>query len=230
MNGRIALCVPSRGRASILARLVRSFQQTTSGNADLLIRNGEKDPTCAEYAVFDGIDSVIRVVGTDDGFGWPTATYCLAIEDLRLRYPDYSYYAMMEDDCTLLDSGWDKWLIDAFETFPNRVGVIHLVDVSNQIHALAASAEWINAVGHFMCPELREEAFDGLMRLAGSSMKQGTGARILHRPVPPHEGRGGFIYTGYADTRSYWDEDVRSFARWDMTEYQKRILTAQEAR
>ncbi len=229
MNGRLALLVPSRGRPAVLADLIDSFEKThTPGLSDLIFRNGEDDPIWSEYLTYEDHPTIMRVLGSDKGFGWPTAGYCLAIEDLRHRFPHYSYYAMMEDDCLLLEKGWDAEVIRLINEDPQKLRVVHFTDVSNQIHAMATSAEWINAVGHFLAPELREKGFDGLLTLAKSMDAICDGPKIQHCPVPPSRGRAGFIYSGYKDIQQYWHEDVTAFNQWDCTPYQERLRQARE--
>ena len=211
--------------------MLASFRSThTRGLSDLVIRTGEQDPTAREYSgITREFDDVIWYHGTDDGFGWPTAGYCLAIEDIVKRFPDYSYYMMLEDDCLLLKAGWDAWMIDQFESFPNRIGLIHL---ASSIHALVASREWIDALGFFQPPVLREHGFSGLLDLGEKSgyMVEGAGCPIDHRPVSPDRGRPGFIFTGYPETRAHWNEDEAALTRWRSEELPGLVSRLHEAR
>ena len=233
-NGRILVCVPSRGRAQVASEMLDSYYSKRSYEnlTDIVIRVGEKDPTAHEYHALQG--RAIIYYGTDDGFGWPTSSYCMAIEDIRKKFPGYSYYMMLEDDCVFETLNWDVWIDDQYKYhMPNRIGLIRLVDVSFQIHALVASAETIDVLGFFQCPELREQAFTGLLDLGNASgtMIEGHGCAIRHTPVAPGRGRPGYIYTWYGDTRSFWDEDCATLERWrkdTLPELAKRLKEARD--
>lgn len=229
-NGKILVCVPSRGRPQVVREMLGSFDVTTFGFADLIVRTGEKDPEAHRYA---GITSEFNDVqwyhGPDEGFGWPTAGYCMAIEDIVKRFPDYSYYMMLEDDCLLLQRNWDKWVVEQFAAMPNHIGLIHL---ASSIHALIASREWIDTLGFFLPPVLREHGFSGLMEIGtdSGSMIEGTGCPIDHRPVSPGRGRAGFVYTGYPETRTFWAEDEMALSRWRQDELPGLVSKILEAR
>lgn len=229
-NGKILVCVPSRGRPDVVREMLTSFRDThTSGLSDVLVRTGEKDPVAKKYTGISlEFKDVIWHHGTDEGFGWPTAGYCLAIEDIVKRFPDYSYYMMLEDDCLLLTPGWDRWMIERFEDFPNRIGMIHL---TSSIHALVVSRQWIDTLGFFQPPVLREQAFNGLLDIgAAGFMVEGTGCVIDHRPVSADRGRPGFIFTGYPEIQSYWAADEAALTKWRAEELPGLIERLREAR
>jgi len=185
-NGRVALLVPSRGRPKAFARLVDSFLANGTGYSDLILRNGEADPVKDEYAMFEGIPGVIRVVGTDQGFNsFGTAGYNPAQEDLWERFSDYSAYISIEDDCVLETPGFDQWLLAEFDRFPGRVGLIELYDRSQTIHCPCLSAEWCDALGYLFLPGVGEHGFHQVLQLAQADPPQylvGTGAHFTHYP------------------------------------------------
>lgn len=179
-NGRLAILVPSRGRPQSFLRLMESFLKTTTGCADLILRNGDADPRYHEYSSFEGFPHVIRVVGPDTGFksSWRgTAGYNPAQQDLWKRFPGYAAYLCIEDDCVFHTQDWDRWVLSSFDVFPGRVGVTELYDRSQTIHCLAMSAEWCGALGYLCHPDLAENAFEQTVVLANMSPKQIQGAR-----------------------------------------------------
>ncbi len=177
-NERVAVCVPSRGRRVQFQAFLDSFDATHTGHAQVLLRNGLYDPDLESYSDIDH-PCVTRMVGRDDGFeGWPTSGYCFAMQDLWWHHPGFAAYSMMEDDCTLLDEGWDHTLLDRFAMFPDRVGLVRW-EVGG-ITVLAASREWCERLGYFMLRELREQAWEGLLLLAGARIIDGP--RLAHWP------------------------------------------------
>lgn len=196
-NGRLAICVPSRGRPRTFARFLDSFYRHGSlGLTDVLLRNGERDPLRDGYSMFEGMPNVIRVVGPDDGFNttWVgSAGYAPAQQDLYERYPDYSAYLCIEDDTVLETNAFDDWLLARLGDFPGRVGMIELYDRSQTIHVQCFSAEWCRAVGHLCNPEVGELAFELALRLANSAFYRSGkgGAEFTHMPLLPQYGYSG---------------------------------------
>lgn len=184
-NGRLAICVPSRGRPKTFLRFLQSFyRHATPGLSEVILRNGENDPSKDAYEPFtEGMPNLIRFVGRDTGFNScdGTAGYCTAQQDIWERYPDYSAYLCIEDDCVLESPGFDRWLLDALNNFPNRVGMIELIDRSQQVQVQCFSAEWCNALGFLCHPEVGEPAFKMAVYLASPGLiARGDGAHFSH--------------------------------------------------
>jgi hypothetical protein len=196
-NGKLAICVPSRGRPRTFARFLDSFYRHASlTTSDVLLRNGERDPLHGDYAMFEGMPNLVRVVGPDDGFNttWTgSAGYAPAQQDLYERYPDYAAYLCIEDDTVLETPAFDSWLLSRLDTFPGRVGMIELYDRSQTIHVQCFSAEWCKALGHLCNPAVGELAFELALRLANTQMYRSGrwGAEFTHLPLLPQYG-----YTG----------------------------------
>lgn len=189
MNGKLAICVPSRGRPKTFARFLASvYQHYTPELSDIIVRNGENDDSKDLYKqYFAGLPGVIHFVGPDSGFKTSvdgTAGYCVAQQDIWERFPDYSAYLCIEDDCVLESSGFDRWLLDRLDKFPNRVGMIELVDRANQVQCQCFSAEWCNALGFLCHPDVGEPAFKLSVYLATPGLiARGEGAQFTHRPL-----------------------------------------------
>lgn len=187
-NEKLAICVPSRGRPKTFARFLESFYRHASpGLSEVILRNGEHDPLKDEYIPFTEMPSVIRFVGPDSGFKTSvdgTAGYCVAQQDIWERFPFYSAYLCIEDDCVLESPGFDRWLLDRLDKFPNRVGMIELVDRANQVQCQCFSAEWCNALGFLCHPDVGEPSFKLATYLATPGLlTRGEGAQFTHRPL-----------------------------------------------
>lgn len=188
MNGRLAICVPSRGRPRTLERLVQSWIGLSAGCSDLIVRNGEADPSRDDYREFDSVPNLIRYVGPDDGFNttWVgTAGYAPAQEDIYRRYPEYSAYLCLEDDTVLHSRRFDAAILAAIAALPGRVGVVKMHDRSQTITCLAISDSWCKALGYLCCPEIGETAFLQTVALASNLMMLHDGhgyAEFTHLP------------------------------------------------
>ena len=188
-NGKLAILVPSRGRPQTFLRFLESFYKCmTPGLSDVILRNGLSDPLLVGYEVFESLPNVHRVVGTDEGFNstWAgTAGYCPAQQDLYTRFPDYAAYLCIEDDTVLASVGFDRWLLDAFDDFEGRKGMVELYDRAQTIHVQCFSAEWCQALGYLCNPAIGEIAFLFARYLAGNNrFKSGKGhAEYTHIPL-----------------------------------------------
>jgi hypothetical protein len=167
-NGKLAILVPSRGRPTTFARFMASWMATTSGASDLILRNGEDDPLADLYAAFEGTPNLIRVLGTDRGFNsvGGNAGYNCAQQDLWERFPDYSAYLSIEDDCILHTPNFDTMLLRMFDDYPGRVACLELYDRSQTIHCPCLSAEWCDALGFLFHPDVGEHGFYQVLDLA----------------------------------------------------------------
>jgi hypothetical protein len=204
----------------------------------VLLRNGEADPIKDEYARFEGIPYLHRVVGPDEGFKstWAgTAGYNPAQQDLYERFPNYAAYLCIEDDCVLHTPGFDRWLLEAFDEFPGRVGLIELIDRSHTIHVTAHSAEWCSALGWLCCPEVGEQAFRLSLRLASAHPPMymaGAGAQFTHMPCVRAYGYTGNERQGAIEqpevVRNFFDQEAALSAWIDkhFDEYKCRLMNA----
>lgn len=195
-NGRLAICVPSRSRPLAFARFLDSYLATAHGYADVLLRNGEADPLKDEYAVFEDCPGLIRVVGTDEGFNSVSgnAGYNCAQQDLWERYPDYSAYWSIEDDCVINTPGFDTQLLSMFDDFPKRVGLLLPHDWSNTIKCPVMSAEWCDALGWMFDPQVGEHGFNQVLHLAQmypAQFAKAVSVQFTHQPLLRNYG-----YTG----------------------------------
>jgi len=220
MDKKIALCIPSRGRRKVLQNFIDSFDVTETGYSEILLRNGYNDVTLKEYLDIDH-PKIHHVIGTDTGFdGWPTAGYCFAIQDLVERYPNYDYYGMMEDDCLLLDKGWDQWMISTFEEkFPHGIGLIEFTDITGGIHALFTSKKQIETLGYFLDRRVREQAWESLLHLNGNENTI-RGSRIQHCPTPRGQYRNDLGFAGMdPEIVRLWTEDQLLLKQWKESIY-----------
>jgi len=203
-NGRVALLCPSRGRAESLKRLLESFTDTTSGKADIFVRNGVTD---VELASYEGINhpNLTKFLGSDADFGhWPNAGYCFAMQDLWVRYPGYSIYTCMEDDFSFTEKEWDQKLLDAVSIFPNRVGLVGWQVNGRSTTLLAASDTWCEALGYFQKPHLQEAAYDGLHALGAAVDRIAKGPQIYHHST----------VTRWTHMAPIWAKDVSLMHEW----------------
>jgi hypothetical protein len=155
------------------------------------MRNGDDDPDLHQYDDVPSSCDLARFIGPDLGFA-------PACQDLYDRNQIFDYYLTMEDDCILIDKDWDAHLIELYEsTFPHKHGLIQLMDTSNEIRCEMVSRQWIETLGYFMKPELREHAVAGLWTIG-----EGMGLNVFaDKARVTHKGawRGG-----YSNGRTEW--------------------------
>jgi hypothetical protein len=183
--------VPSRGRPDAFARFLDSFEGTTAGVSDVILRNGEGDPTVEVYGKF--ASRVKRFVGSDSGYNttWEgTAGYAPAQQDIWERHPGYAAYLTIEDDTVLHTEGFDKILLAEFDRFPDRVGALELADRAGTITVQCFSREWIARVGALCLPAVGEQAFDVSRELAKAAGRYA--ASTVEFTHVPHLGTYGY--------------------------------------
>lgn len=175
------------GRPQLCQRFLASFMQTLPSKADILLYVPEDDECLPEYEALRGNRGLREIV-----FGPNMGGYAQTLQGLWRRFPNYSHYLSMEDDCILLDQGWDKHLIETYTRsfYPHNVGMIQLVDVSGEVRCQFVSRKWTDLLGYFMYPPLREHAVKALYTLA-ENLRLNVWA---HNARVRHEGswRGGF--------------------------------------
>jgi hypothetical protein len=109
MNRLLVLC-PTRERPKILERMLKSYLETKSSNTDLAIYLNADDPSLEEYRyVLEKNYSPYFKVG-------PRRYLAEAYNLFYSMFPEYDYYAPVNDDHVFITPGWDKKLIDIIET------------------------------------------------------------------------------------------------------------------
>jgi hypothetical protein len=206
------------GRAEICRRFLQSFKNTLPAKADVLLYVPGDDPTLSEYEALRGTPEVKKfIIGANLGGYAPT------LQALWKMFPDYSYYLSMEDDCILLDQGWDKHLIETYTRafYPHDLGLIQLVDESHEVRCQFVSRKWTELLGYFMYPPLREHGVKALHTLA-ENLKLNVwalNARVRHKG----EWRGGYSngkveWMSSEAAQRYHENDAR-FEQYMWTEY-----------
>ena len=201
-NERLAILLPSRGRAEQLKRLLDSFTKTCSGKADIIVRLGETDPTLEDYCEIKH-PNLRFVLETDGGFGrWPDAGYCFALNDLWKRNPGYAAYSMMEDDMSFVDVGWDKKVLDILCTFPNRIGLVKWNVIGRAAICLAVSDLWADTLGYFQKPEMQEAGYEALLQLGRD--RTAKGPTLFHHQES----------TRWSHRAPLWTQDLQDMSAW----------------
>jgi hypothetical protein len=91
-----------------------------------------------------------------------------AVED----YPQFDIYVMMIDDARYVTRGWDEWLLETFDHFPNRIGAVSPAHDGGAFLAYpVVSREWIEALGAFAPPGIHRFTWDTAIELLGEATR-----------------------------------------------------------
>lgn len=148
---RIVLLVPTRSRPEQFKRMVESVHKTASCEFIISAYVASDDPMFAEYGKLGlGIDDdVLWMEGPD----YPTVyKWNKLAADEMLGNPDL--FMLAADDMIFETSGWDKALIDHYNSLENKIHVYALQDSRDPDGTphIIVSREYINALGYFVPP------------------------------------------------------------------------------
>jgi hypothetical protein len=231
MNGKIAVCLPTMGRLPQFKKFLESYVDTVS-------RSGEEDlPTYVELIIFQPSDdpdlpayeeylnslpkdylyrhNIRRIIGDNQGGYAPTN------EHISKLCPEYSYYLTMEDDCELLDVGWEVALIAEYAFYSKGIGVLIMQDVSGAVVCEFVSRKWIDTLGFFMLPYLREHAHAAVYTLgqAINRCRTTTTARVRHTVTARNGYTNSSRETMSPQARENYDENERRFHEWQLADF-----------
>jgi hypothetical protein len=192
-NGRIAILLPSLGRRALFQRWYDSFLATSvTDKCDIFMWNVDDDPALHEY---DDVPAhIIRHHGPRDHrwFGFVNCT-----NELYKLHPGYSYYMSAEDDVVMLEHGWDKRVLEFFQSLPVAGNVVKFEDNAHCIDSYIIDSAYTDAAGYFHYP-----IFPGYGCWAVREIAEEIGRyHLLNGPVLEHfvQTRDGFC-AGSFDT------------------------------
>jgi len=161
-NGRIAVLCPSRGNPEGLAKLIESVKNTSERAA--VITYVER-PQAGLYREVLSSGPAVWHLGEPGG---PAAKANRLVE----LEPDYDIYGMLPDDSRVLTPGWDRWMIDTVDGFPNRLGVVSAHHNGGDFVNFAfVSRQWIDLLGWLACPDTQNYVWDTVLEILGEATK-----------------------------------------------------------
>jgi hypothetical protein len=91
---------------------------------------------------------------------------CNALVD---RYRDhFDVFGILTDDCVVTIPGWDKYLAETMEQFPNRMVVVSpFHNYGDHVDMPFVSREWIKVMGWYACPEVYHYCWPTITGLIG---------------------------------------------------------------
>jgi hypothetical protein len=104
---RLLVICPSRNRANMLARMLKSFDETKSEGTDIAIMINDDDPS---------LDSYKEVLKDRQYEICKKAPISAEVNYMVNKHPDYEYYADVADDHIYRTKGWDRILIEEIES------------------------------------------------------------------------------------------------------------------
>lgn len=92
--------------------------------------------------------------------------------NLLCQTHDYDAYLLLSDDARLTRSGWDREVEAALNSFPNRIGLVHLSSgiPEGWVNWPCISKEWLSAVGWFHYPGLEKYCQDTVLQTLGEAL------------------------------------------------------------
>ena len=87
-------------------------------------------------------------------------------------FPDYDVYGLMVDDARFETPGWDKWLENEINSWPNRVGVVSAShNWARHVNFGYATKEWIEVLGWYACPSTQHYCWDTVLEMLGEASR-----------------------------------------------------------
>lgn len=227
---QVVVLVPSRSRPESLLKTWESIRDTSeasllayvdSDQADMyrdlpaqivrLLRAGTQTLTQHRFTICIGPRSgPVHAINTLCHHARPGGC-------LREAFPEAWIWTYLTDDSTIGPPGWDRFLIDTIQGFPNRTGVVSLEHAGAEyVNYYALSTEMVEAVGYYAIPDANWAWFwDTAMELIGDASK------IVYAQT--HQVSVDHKHQVSTDSLELPAEDCARFARWCFTE-RKRIL------
>jgi len=137
----IAILCPTRGRPEQFNRMRQSIKDTTTSEVFLYAYSVENDYEWKGANV---------IVGPD----YPTAHKWNVLAAAAIEYPETKLFILGADDMIFETPGWDKALIDHYNSLENKIHVYALQDSrdENGTPHVIVSREYIEALGYFVPP------------------------------------------------------------------------------
>ena len=169
MKRLLTIC-PSRIRPDRLSQMMRSWDETQSGNCDIVVYVDENDPKVNEYKNIK-LKSNQNILYGERKHLVSVLNYCCSI------YPDYEYYNEINDDHIYRTNDWDEKLINLIKTKGNGWGISFgksLIFPDNNPDPLPSgiviSGNIIKALGYIVTPLLQHTYTDDYYRALGKGI------------------------------------------------------------
>lgn len=221
----LAILVPSRGRPSNLARLIRAVNATTTGPTEVYVRLDDDDAKNYPAAI-EGAQVTIG----------PRIFYGASVNELAALAVDggHAHLAMFGDDVVPETVGWDQMLIDALR---GRLGIAYGSDGLEHLHGpdlpthYITQTEVFTRLGWLVLPTLRHLFADNVAREIGrglNNLQYVPDAKLPHLHRWINRSLDDQTYREANDKRKR-DMDRRAFETWrdngGLTEALKALTT-----
>jgi hypothetical protein len=176
VNGRILVMIPTRDRPQELDGAVESVHQTSS-LADVVA-----------YVDDDQVDLYRSSQANCYFHHGPRIGPVAAANAIVKQMPGYSAYGLITDDSRMISPGWDGWLLEVVDQFPNKICVVsphH--NQGNHVDMPFVSRKWIDVVGWFACPACHHHAWPIITGLIGEMTAIVHSPRQMFALVHPHK-------------------------------------------
>jgi hypothetical protein len=145
----------------------------TSAKADVIFYADDD-----QYDLYHGVEKENGLRGRVRDWYGPRIGPVASCNTLVDKFPEYAAYGMITDDSQVTTPGWDLWLMDMIDQFPNKVCVAS--PHHNQgsfVDMPFASKQWITAVGWYACPDVKHYCWPIITGLIGEM------SAIVHAPA-----------------------------------------------
>lgn len=233
----VVVMVPSRSRPESLLKTWESVRDTS--NADLIAyvdrdQRADYESLGARmmYQIQTGVVATIPpeenrfsiMVGKRIGPVHAINQICHIARNnpVKERYPDARIWMYLTDDSTIGPHGWDRWLIEAIDRLPNRIGVVSLNHGdAPYVNFYALSTEMVEAVGWYALP-VYAWYWDTAMELIGD------GTELVWSK--PNELAINHMVQCSDDRLSQPPADLISFHEWIISDRRNIIARVRKAR
>lgn len=145
MENKIALLIPIRNRLDLLNKMIKSWEETTTGKSDIIFGIDDDDKTYDEFMV-NHKNFTYEIGSPTTSLGW--------LNRLAKKYcKQYSYLGFFEDDCTFITKNWEKEYIS--ELSKHNIAIVYN-DLNDNMRLLCGlpfvTSSFVETLG-FMCPE-----------------------------------------------------------------------------
>lgn len=137
----ISICLPSRDRPESFKRLSQSIFNTVSDpkNIEIVVYRDDDDQSIYEYV------GNIKEVRGKRLYPDPSYNECQKVA----KGP---YYLFVPDDMEFVTKDWDKYILEAFDKYPDKIVFIYVRDNTSSRNFGAVGVlhkNWIDTVGYF---------------------------------------------------------------------------------
>lgn len=233
-EAELIVLVPSRSRPEALLKCWESVRDTSDAAVLAYVDKDQEElyrdlpATIVRLEkigsnVFDrvagGQPNFVIVIGPRVGPLHAVNTLCHAARmplGLTTQLPNARAFAYLTDDSTIGPAGWDKTVLKAIDSFPNRIGVVSLWHGADYVNFYAISSRMVEAIGAYAIPSANHAWYwDTAMELIGDASK------IVY--TTEKEVSIAHNYQITKDALGVPDDDLREFCWWCITG-RKRII------